>query len=198
MTQPPAIKERDTVAKEELIKSERVYEGAFLSVRRDTVQVIMETGPIEAVREIIDHVSAVVLVPVDSAGNVLLVRQYRWALQSVLLEAPAGRLEQGEKPKDGAIRELREETGHGADTLVNMGGFWIAPGYSTEYMYAFLATDLRSDPLPADDDEDIELVPTPWKSIPDLIYNGTIQDSKSISALQMAYFVFQNQAGVGT
>ena len=79
-----------------------------------------------------------------------------------------------------------------------MGGFWIAPGYSTEYMYAFLATDLRSDPLPADDDEDIELVPTPWKSIPDLIYNGTIQDSKSISALQMAYFLFQNQAGVGT
>ena len=186
------------MAKEELIKSERVYEGAFLSVRRDTVQVIMETGPIEAVREIIDHVSAVVLVPVDSAGNVLLVRQYRWALQSVLLEAPAGRLEQGEKPEDGAIRELREETGHGADTLVNMGGFWIAPGYSTEYMYAFLATDLRSDPLPPDDDEDIELVPTPWKSIPDLIYNGTIQDSKSISALQMAYFLFQNQAETGT
>ena len=78
------------MAKEELIKSERVYEGTFLSVRRDTVQVIMETGPVEAVREIIDHVSAVVLVPVDSAGNVLLVRQYRWAIESVLLEAPAG------------------------------------------------------------------------------------------------------------
>ena len=186
------------MAKEELIKSERVYEGAFLSVRRDTVKVTMETGPIEAVREIIDHVSAVVLVPIDSAGNVLLVRQYRWALQSVLLEAPAGRLEQGEEPEHGAIRELREETGHGADTLVEMGGFWIAPGYSTEYMYAFLATDLRSDPLPADDDEDIELIPTPWKSIPDLIYNGTIRDSKSISALQMAYFLFQNQAGVET
>ncbi len=184
------------MAKEELIKSERVYEGAFLSVRRDTVQVIMETGPVEAVREIIDHVSAVVVVPIDSAGNVLLVRQYRWAIESVLLEAPAGRLEQGEEPEDGALRELREETGHGADTLVSMGGFWMAPGYSTEYMHAFLATDLRLDPLPADEDEDIELVPTPWESIPDLIRNGTIQDSKSTSALQMAYYLFHNQAEV--
>ena len=155
----------------------------------------METGPVEAVREIIDHVPAVVLVPIDSAGNVLLVRQYRWAVQAVLLEAPAGRLEKGEEPEDGALRELREETGHGADTLMSMGGFWIAPGYSTEYMYAFVATDLRPDPLPADEDEDIELVPTAWKSIPDLIYNGTIQDSKSISALEMAYFLFQNQPG---
>ena len=183
------------MAKEEIIKSERVYEGAFLSVRRDTVQITMETGPVEAVREIIDHVPAVVLVPIDSAGNVLLVRQYRWAVQAVLLEAPAGRLEKGEEPEDGALRELREETGHGADTLMSMGGFWIAPGYSTEYMYAFVATDLRPDPLPADEDEDIELVPTAWKSIPDLIYNGTIQDSKSISALEMAYFLFQNQPG---
>ena len=184
------------MAKEELIKSERVYEGAFLSVRRDTVRVEMETGPIEAVREVVDHVPAVVLVPVDAQGNVLLVRQYRWAIASLLLEAPAGRLEQGEEPEDGARRELREETGHAADTLLRMGGFWMAPGYSTEYMYAFLATDLRPDPLPADEDEDIEVVPTPWKDIPDLIRNGAIQDSKSTSVLQMAYFLFQKEAGV--
>jgi ADP-ribose pyrophosphatase len=185
------------LAKEELIKSERVYEGAFLRVRRDTVRVDKETGPIEAVREVVDHVAAVVLVPVDAVGNVLLVRQYRWAIESLLLEAPAGRLEQGEEPKDGARRELREETGQASDKLLRMGGFWMAPGYSTEYMYAFLATDLRTDPLPADDDEDIEVVPTPWKDIPHLIRNGTIQDSKSLSALQMAYFLFQNEAGVG-
>ena len=72
----------------------------------------------------------------------------------------------------------------------------MAPGYSTEYMYAFLATNLRADPLPADEDEDIEVVPTPWKDIPDLIRNGTIQDSKSTNALQMAYFLFQKEAGV--
>lgn len=151
------------MAKEELIKRERVYEGAFLSVRRDTVRVDMKTGPIE----------------------------------SLLLEAPAGRLEQGEEPEDGARREMREETGHAAGRLFRMGGFWMAPGYSTEYMYAFLATNLRADPLPADEDEDIEVVPTPWKDIPDLIRNGIIQDSKSTSALQMAYFLFQKEAGVG-
>jgi len=184
------------LAKEELIKSERVYEGAFLRVRRDTVRVDMETGPIEAVREVVDHAAAVVLVPVDEAGNVLLVRQYRWAIESMLLEAPAGRLEKGEEPEDGARRELREETGHAVDKLLRIGGFWMAPGYSTEYMYAFLATQLREDPLPADEDEDIEVVPVPWKDIPELIRNGTIQDSKSTSALQMAYFLFQNEAGV--
>ena len=151
------------MAKEELIKRERVYEGAFLSVRRDTVRVDMKTGPIE----------------------------------SLLLEAPAGRLEQGEEPEDGARREMREETGHAAGRLFRMGGFWMAPGYSTEYMYAFLATNLRADPLPADEDEDIEVVPTPWKDILDLIRNGIIQDSKSTSALQMAYFLFQKEAGVG-
>jgi hypothetical protein len=72
----------------------------------------------------------------------------------------------------------------------------MAPGYSTQYMHAFLATDLRPDPLPSDEDEDIEVVPIPWKSIPDLIRNRTIQDSKSLTALQMAYFLFQSKAGV--
>ncbi len=185
------------MAKEELIRSERVYEGPSLSVRRDTMRVEMATGPIEVVREVVESAAAVVLVPVDSSGNVLLVRQYRRAAASHLLEAPAGGLEQGEEPEDGARRELREETGHASDTLLRMGGFWIAPGYSTEYMHAFLATQLRPDPLPADEDEDIEVVPTPWKDIPDLIRNGTIQDSKSISALQIAYFLFQKEAGIG-
>ena len=186
------------MAKQDLIRSERVYEGAFLSVRRDRVRVNKDTGSVEATVEVVEHVSAVVLVPVDAQGNVLLVRQYRWAIESLLLEAPAGRLEPGESPEDGARRELREETGHAAESLMRMGGFWMAPGYSTEYMYAFLATDLRPDPLPADEDEDIEVVPIPWKDIPDLIRNGVIQDSKSTSALQMAYFLFQKEAGLGS
>ncbi len=184
------------MAKQERISSERVYEGAFFNVRRDRIRVNKDTGPVEAVVEVVEQVSAVVLVPVDAEGNVLLVRQYRWAIESLLLEAPAGKLEQGEEPEQGAHRELREETGHAADRLLRMGGFWMAPGYSTEYMHAFLATDLRPDPLPSDEDEDIEVVPIPWKSIPDLIRNGTIQDSKSLTALQMAYFLFQSKAGV--
>ena len=182
------------MAEQELISSERVYEGAFLSVRRDNVRVNKDTGPGESVVEVVEHPSATVLVPVDAEGNVLLVRQYRWAIESPLLEAPAGKLEPGEEPETGAHRELREETGHAAGSLLRMGGFWMAPGYSTEYMHAFLATNLRPDPLPADEDEDIEVVPVPWKSIPDLIRDGTIQDSKSISALQMAYFLFQKEA----
>lgn len=173
---------------EELIRSERVYEGLVIQVRRDSIRVHKAEGSVEATREVVDHPGAVTLVPVDNDGNVLLVRQFRWAAAMSLLEAPAGRLDPGEAPEDGARRELREETGHTADTLVPLGGFWMAPGYSTEYMHCYLATGLRPDPLPPDEDEDIETVPVPWDDIPRLIREGVVQDAKSVAILQMAYY----------
>ena len=174
---------------EELIRSEQVYDGRVMRVRRDTIRVNKATGPVETVRDVVETRNAVTLVPVDADGNVLLVRQYRWAAATPLLEAPAGMMEAGEAPEECARRELREETGHAADTLVLLGGFWMAPGYSTEFMHAYLATGLRPDPLPADEDEDLELVPVPWGDIPRLIREGTVQDAKSVAALQMAYFL---------
>ena len=175
---------------EELIRSERVYEGLVIQVRRDTIRVNKADGSVEATREVVDHPGAVTLVPVDNDGNVLLVRQFRWAAALDLLEAPAGRMEPGEDPEESARREIREETGHAADNLVRLGGFWMAPGYSTEYMHCYLATDLRPDPLPADEDEVIETVPVPWDDIPRLIREGVIQDAKSVAVLQMAYFMY--------
>lgn len=177
------------MADEELIRSEHVYDGVIMNVRRDTIRVNKASGPVETARDVVDTRDAVTLVPVDAEGNVLLVRQYRWAAATPLLEAPAGMMEPGEAPEECARRELREETGHAADTLVHLGGFWMAPGYSTEFMHAYLATGLRPDPLPADEDEDLELVPVPWDDIPRLIREGKILDAKSLSALQMAYFL---------
>lgn len=174
---------------EELIRSDEVYDGRIMKVRRDSIRVNKATGPVETVRDVVETRNAVTLVAVDNDGNVLLVRQFRWAAGVALLEAPAGMLEPGEDPENAAHRELREETGHAADSLVHLGDFWMAPGYSTEYMYCYLATGLRPDPLPADEDEDIELVPVPWDDIPRLIREGAILDAKSISALQMAYFL---------
>ena len=174
---------------EELIKSELVYEGRIMQVRRDTIRVNKAGGSVETIRDVVIPHDAVTIVPVDADGNVLLVRQYRWAAAVSLLEAPAGMLEAGESPEDCARRETREETGHAADSLVHLGSFWMAPGYSTEYMHCYLATGLRADPLPADEDEDIETVPVPWDDIPRLIRDGEVQDAKSIAALQMAYFL---------
>ncbi len=174
---------------EELIRSEHIYDGRVIRVRRDSIRVNKATGPVETVRDVVETHDAVTLVPVDPEGNVLLVRQYRWAAATALLEAPAGMLEPGESPEDGARRELREETGHATDALVHLGGFWMAPGYSTEYMHVYLATGLRPDPLPEDEDEDLELVPVPWDDIPRLIREGAVIDAKSIAALQMAFFL---------
>ena len=174
---------------EELVHSEVVYDGLVIRVRRDSILVHKAEGSVEATREVVDHPGAVTLVPVDPGGNVLLVRQYRWAAAMSLLEAPAGRLEADEDPAEGAHRELREETGYAADSLEFLGGFWMAPGYSTEYMYVYLATDLRHDPLPADEDEVIETEAVPWNDIPRVIREGVVQDAKSVAALQMAYFL---------
>lgn len=174
---------------EELVRREQIYEGRVIRVRRDTIRVNKASGPVDAVREVVETRNAVTLVPVDDDGNVLLVRQFRWAAAMPLLEAPAGMMEADEDPEDSAHRELREETGHAADSLAYLGGFWMAPGYSTEYMHCYLATGLRPDPLPADEDEDIELVPVPWDDIPRLIREGEVRDAKTVAALQIAYFM---------
>ena len=172
---------------EERVSTESVFEGRIIKVRVDRVTL---PGGRESTREVVEHAPAVVVAPIDADDNVLLVRQFRWAAAVPLLEAPAGMLEDGEAPEDGARRELREETGHAAGSLVHLGSFWMAPGYSTEYMYTYLATDLRPDPLPADEDEDIELVPVPWDDIPRLIREGDVRDAKTVAALQLAYFLY--------
>ena len=146
-------------------------------------------GNPEVDREIVEHIGSVVLVPLTSKGTVLLVRQWRHPAGTVLLEAPAGTLEHGEMPEVCAQRELQEETGHKARTLTNLPGFWVAPGWCTEYMHAFLATGLSVASLPQDDDEDVHVEETPLARIPDLIRSGDIQDAKSIAALLSAMYL---------
>lgn len=137
-------------------------------------------------REIVEHGEAVVLVPVDDQGRVLLVRQYRKAIERLLLELPAGGVDPGETPEQAALREMQEETGFLPGKLEALGGFYIAPGYSQEYLHLFLATNLSPSSLDADDDEDIEVVPTTWEEIPGLLESGAICDAKSVAGLLWA------------
>ncbi len=120
---------------EKPISKHLVYQGRVLSVRVDTV--MTEKGR-ETTREIVE---------------LLLVRQYRYAIGKYTLEIPAGIVEPGETPEQGAKRELREETGYDSGCLTPLYTYWPAIGYSTERMTIFLATDLRSDPLKGDEEE---------------------------------------------
>ena len=172
---------------EEQIASREIYDGKIINVRVDDI--LMRNGN-TSVREVVDHANAVVIVPIDDDGNVHLVRQYRYAAQQTLLEAPAGLVEEGEDPDDCAQRELAEEIGYASRNLRILGGFWSSPGFCTEFMYAYLAKDLIPRSLQADDDEDIQVEKVPLSRIPQLIRLGEIQDAKSITVLLMATCIF--------
>ena len=168
---------------EPTVDSRVEYEGKILNLRVDTVK--MPGGRL-ANREIAEHSNSVCVVPIDSQGNVLLVRQYRKPAEADLLEVPAGGIEGDETSDEAVLRELQEETGHTAGKLQLLSSFWVAPGWCTEYMHAYLATDLSPASLAADDDENITVVPVPLKDVESLMDNGEIQDAKSIASLLLA------------
>jgi ADP-ribose pyrophosphatase len=173
---------------EQSLGSETVFDGKIVRVRVDTV--LLPNGD-QAAREVVEHRPAVVIVPLDSDGNAVLVRQHRYPAGQALLEAPAGVVEEEETPDDCAQRELQEEVGFAARDLRALGGFWMSPGYCTEFMYAYLAKDLVPSRLAADDDESINVERLPLSRIPKLIRVGEIQDAKTIAALLMATCLFE-------
>ena len=163
----------------ELLKSEIVYPGRAFTIRRDTLR--MPDGH-EARLDIVEHIGSVIIIPMDADGNVLFVRQYRHAAGLDLLELPAGTLNEGEAPEACAQREIREETGMAAGKLEHLGEFYLAPGYSTEYMHVYLATDLRPDPLEADADEFLSVEHIPMAEALALAEHGGIPDAKTLAA----------------
>lgn len=173
----------DISQSEPTVESKILYQGRIINLRVDTVR--LPNGRL-ATREIAEHAHCVCIVPVDEQGNVLLVRQYRKPAEAELLEIPAGGVEEGEVSQEAVLRELQEETGFTAGTLRHLASFWMTPGWSTEYMHAYLATDLSPAHLAADDDENISVVRVPLARIPQMIEAGEIQDAKSIASLLLA------------
>lgn len=165
---------------ETLIKRHYVYEGRIVNLQLDEVRLPDGT---HTKREIIKHRGAAGVVPLDHAGNVYLVRQYRSAAAIKTLEIPAGVLDGDESPTTCAIRELQEEINFRPGTLESLGGFYVAPGYTTEFIHLFLAYDLIPSELVGDSDERIEVVKLPLSEAVALIETGEIVDSKSIIAL---------------
>lgn len=167
----------------QLIKSETLLQGRAFKVRRDTLKT---PDGRETRLEIVEHGGSVVILPIDEAGNLLFVRQYRHAAGADLLELPAGTRDGDEPFEACAAREIREETGMEAGSLQKIGGFYLVPGYSTEYMAVFVAAGLQENPLDADDDEFLELERIPLKQALEMAEHGEIQDAKSLAALFLA------------
>ncbi len=167
----------------ELLGSETVFEGRAFAIRRDRLRL---PGGRETRLEIVEHIGSVVILPVDAEGNLIFVRQYRHATGMDLLELPAGTLNGDEPRPVCAARETREETGMGARTLTHIGDFYLAPGYSTEFMSVFLAADLYEAPLQADEDEILDVVRIPVREAFRMAEEGRIPDAKSLAALFLA------------
>lgn len=165
---------------ERLLSRQWVYRGRAVSLRVDTVE---KPSGRKTTRDVVEHEDCIVVVPVDAEDNIILVRQYRHAVSKELLEVPAGGIQPGETPEQAVCRELQEETGYFPNKLKKLGGFYAAPGYCTEYLHLYLATDLVLRPLQAEDTESIEPVRVRLADIPGLIAEGQICDAKSIAGL---------------
>ncbi|QKQ77478.1 NUDIX hydrolase [Nostoc sp. TCL240-02] len=138
--------------------------------------------------ECIRHPGGALAVPITSEGKLVLVRQYRFAIQGRILEFPAGTLEAKEEPLETIQREIEEETGYTAKQWDKLGEFFLAPGYSDEIIYAFLARDLEKleTPPAQDGDEDIETVFLTPEELEKAILAGEAVDAKSISSFFLA------------
>jgi ADP-ribose pyrophosphatase len=167
-----------------LIDSRRIYDGRVIGLRVDRIQ--LPSGEVFD-REVVEHRGAVAMLPLLDDGRLLLIRQYRHPVGKILLEIPAGTLSEGETPQDCARRELVEETGYTADCLEELFSCFLAPGYSNEKIYLFLASRLRKVGDNPEIDEFIQLEPTSLEDAETMIKRGEILDAKTISVI--SYFL---------
>lgn len=167
------------------IEGARVWQHRFLDAHLDRVR--FPDGTIGE-QVLIHHPGAAAVVPVLSAPGgsdpqILMIKQYRYAIGGLLWEIPAGRLEPSEAPIDCARRELLEETGCRCERLVPLTALWTTPGFTNEQIHLFLATGLTQGATAREADEFMELVPMPISSLLRMIQSGEISDAKTIVAL---------------
>ncbi|MDO4988460.1 MAG: NUDIX hydrolase [Synergistes sp.] len=162
-----------------IIKSEEIYRGHILNLRVDTVK--FPTGS-QKIREVVEHGAAVGVLPIAADGRMILVKQYRHAIDKEIFEIPAGLVEKGEDPYLTAERELQEEIGYKPGKLTEIAHFYTSPGFSDEELYIYAACDLTPSSLPQDDDEYIKVFSFTDDELESLISEGCIDDGKTLLA----------------
>jgi 8-oxo-dGTP pyrophosphatase MutT (NUDIX family) len=163
--------------------SDTIYQGKILNLRLDTLH--LEDG--RTIRlEVVEHTESIGVLALKDERTAILVRQYRQAIGETLLEIVAGSLDEGEAAEAAAQRELAEETGYRAREIVPLGGLYLCPGYTTEFMHIFLARDLEHASAEADEDEQIELEEISLAELLRQARAGELRDAKTVAALLMA------------
>ena len=168
--------------KPKVISTEKIYEGKVFDVSIAEIK----DGETEYKREIVEHQGSVVIVPVFEDKTVALVRQYRHAAGEYLLEIPAGTLNKGENPLIGARRELEEEIGVTSENIEKLVEFYVSPGFLTEKMNVYLATDLIESKQNLEDDEILTIEKLTFKEAFEKIRSNEIKDAKTICGLILA------------
>ena len=169
---------------EKTIETRRMFDGIILHIDHLTNEL---PNGVHARREVARHVGASAVVPVDDAGNVWLVRQFRAPIDDILLEIPAGKLDFKEEDRLlAAKRELKEETGLTAGSWTHLTDIVTTPGFSDEKISLYLARDLSAGESHPDEDEFLNLVRVPLKELVAMILRGEVADSKTVCALMMA------------
>ncbi len=166
-----------------IINREQFFQGYAFNVEK--VRLLLPDGR-ERDYNLVDHVDAVTILPIDDEGMVYFVRQFRVGAEKELLELPAGVMDEGEEPLTTAHRELQEEIGRDASHMERIGGFYMAPGYTSEYMHVFFAANLSEHALEHDEDEFLSLVKVDVREVFGMIQSGQIEDGKTISAFLLA------------
>ena len=178
----------DTTLAETVIERKTLYRGRYMTFETDRV---VRSDGLESGRDLVIHPGAVAILPLDDHGRLLCVRQFRIASGGAMLEIPAGTLDVSEDgavedPEVAAHRELEEETGYRAGSMERLTGFWTAPGFSTEYLTLYLATDLRpanDNRLGPDEDERLELTRIDWRVAVAAVEAGLVEDAKSVAGI---------------
>lgn len=168
---------------EHCINSETIATGGMLTVKRD--QVRLPKGNVSS-REYVTHPGAVVVVPILANGNVVLERQFRYALRQVFIELPAGKIDAGEDILVTGQRELLEETGYSANDWVKLGHQHPCIGYSNEVIHMYLARGLVAGSHQLDADESLEVFEASFEDCLNMVQSGEITDGKTIIALLLA------------
>jgi len=170
-------KKNDEKLVEKKISSNKVFSGKIIKVYFDDI--ILPNNK-KATREKVWHPGAVGIVPINENNEIILIRQYRYPVEEILIEIPAGKLDKNEPPEQCALRELREEVGATGGTLIHLASFFTTPGFSNELLHLYLAKDFINNKNNPDDDEFLQIVKIPLDECIIMVNKGIIKDAKSI------------------